>query len=113
MTFAYSFSAPTATIAPEPDGPAARDEEQALASSATPSVMRAVSDLRWLRIADAPRCGEAVGSDENDNDSQYLSQPVRSETRSTGSDLVRRAELLHPRADAGPGAFVSGVGQRW
>src|SRR5580693_6782767 len=59
MTFAYSFSAPTATITPEPDGPAARDEEQALASSATPSVMRAVSDLRWLRIADAPRCRES------------------------------------------------------
>ena len=43
--------------------------------------MRTVSDLRWLRIADAPRCQKAVGSDENDNDSQYLSQHVRPETR--------------------------------
>ena len=40
MTSAYSFSAPTATILPpEPDEPAtpAMDEEQALASSVTPS----------------------------------------------------------------------------
>src|SRR5579859_6931978 len=57
MTFAYSFSAPTATIVPEPAGPAAADEVQALASIATPSVMRAATDLGCLRIADATDLG--------------------------------------------------------
>jgi len=33
MTFAYSFSVPTATIVPEPAGPTAADEVQALAST--------------------------------------------------------------------------------
>src|ERR1700738_2566786 len=98
MTFAYSFSAPTATIAPEPAGPAAEDEVHALASRATPSVMRAVSDLRWLRIAGAPRCREDVSSVENDNDSQYLSQHVQPETRSAGPRPPRRCWMSGPQA---------------
>jgi hypothetical protein len=48
--------------------------------------MRAATDLGRLRIADAPRGRESVRFTENDNDSQYLSQHVRPETRSAGSE---------------------------
>jgi hypothetical protein len=54
MTLAYSFSAPTATIAPgasDAVGPADA-EEQALASSAMPSGTTAIRNLRRLRMSE-------------------------------------------------------------
>src|ERR1700730_1048706 len=79
-TDAYSFSAPTATILPppDPDEPAASEDEQPLARSATPraSGPPAAQPLQSLRITPTPgvRWSRFLG---NDNDSQSRLQHGR------------------------------------
>ncbi len=62
MTFAYSFSAPTATIVPPPESDelAAGDDEQALASSATPSgtTTARLRALQPIRMSATPIVGD-------------------------------------------------------
>ena len=67
ITFAYSFSAPTATITPAGAWVAPDAEEQALARAARPRANAAIR-MRRMTVTPLPR---GILLSDNDNDSQF------------------------------------------